>query len=83
MTKVDFSYQHQNNILQTRDDNEEKGQLGGLLLDPIPNSQNKHHKVCVADSRENYKQDVWSERVNHMVMREDKKKHNTIEPHGF
>ena len=26
----------------------------GLLVDPIPNSLNKHHKNCMADSKENY-----------------------------
>ena len=25
-----------------------------LLVDPIPNSQNKHHKNYVADSKENF-----------------------------
>ena len=26
----------------------------GLLVDPIPNSLNKYHKNCMADSKENY-----------------------------
>ena len=29
-------------------------QIKGLLVDPIPNSPNGHHKNCMADSKENY-----------------------------
>ena len=32
----------------------EKYHLGGLLVDPTPNSLNSHHKNCMADSRKNY-----------------------------
>ena len=35
----------------------------GLLVDPIPNSLNYHHKNCMADSEENYQWDLGSERV--------------------
>lgn len=28
--------------------------IGGLLVDPITNSQNSYHKNCMAFSRENY-----------------------------
>lgn len=28
--------------------------IGGLLVDPITNSQNSYHKNCMAVSRENY-----------------------------
>ena len=34
-----------------------------LLVDPIPNSPNLHHKRCVADSKENYWREPWIERV--------------------
>ena len=36
----------------------------GSLVDPIPNSLNYHHKNCIADSKENYKLEIGSERVN-------------------
>ena len=26
----------------------------GIIVDPIPNSLNQHHKNCMADSKENY-----------------------------
>ena len=35
----------------------------GFLVDPLPNSQNQHHKNCIADSTENYWWDLGSERV--------------------
>ena len=38
--------------------------IWGLLVDPIPNSLNQHHKNCVADSKENYWWDLRSWRVN-------------------
>ena len=38
----------------------------GLLVDPIPNSLNQHHKNCMADSKENYKLDLGSERVKYL-----------------
>ena len=28
--------------------------IGGLWVDPVPNSPNQHHKNCTADSKENY-----------------------------
>ena len=37
----------------------------GLLVDSIPNSENKHQKNCTADSQENYYWD--NERVNTIV----------------
>ena len=36
----------------------------GLLVDPIPNSPNRHDKNCMADGEENYLRDLGSERVN-------------------
>ena len=38
--------------------------LRGLSDDPIPNSLNYHHKNCFAENKENYSQDLGSERVN-------------------
>ena len=38
--------------------------LRGLSDDPIPNSLNYHHRNCLAESKENYSQDLGSERVN-------------------
>ena len=35
-----------------------------VLTDPITNSLNYHHKNCMADSEENYYQDLGCERVN-------------------
>ena len=35
----------------------------GLLVDPIPNSLNQHHKNGMADRKENYKLDLGSEKV--------------------
>ena len=37
--------------------------LRGLSDDPIPNSLNYSHN-CLAESKENYSQDLGSERVN-------------------
>ena len=28
--------------------------IRGLLVDPIPNSPNRHHKNCMSDSKKNY-----------------------------
>ena len=30
-----------------------------LLVDPIPNSLNSHHKTCMADSKENYCTEIF------------------------
>ena len=38
--------------------------MRGLLDDPRPNSLSWHHKNCMAGSKENYKWDPRSERVN-------------------
>ena len=38
--------------------------LRGLPDDPIPNSLNYSRKNCLAESKENYSQDLGSERVN-------------------
>ena len=41
--------------------------IWGSLVDPIPNSPNLYYKNCMADgkgSKENYKWDLGSERVN-------------------
>ena len=32
----------------------------GSLIDPVPNSPNKHNDTCLADSKENYKWDLGS-----------------------
>ena len=40
--------------------------MRGLLVDPIPNSPNLHHKNGMANSRENYRIDIGSERVKGM-----------------
>ena len=39
---------------QTSDKKKEKDQLGGLLVDSMPNSPNQHCKNYIADSKENY-----------------------------
>lgn len=36
----------------TCDENKEIS-TGGLLVDPIPNSPNYHHKNCIEDGKEN------------------------------
>ena len=36
-----------------------------LLVDPIPNSQNKHHKNVIAESRANYKWNVVAKQLNY------------------
>ena len=35
----------------------------GLLADPKPNSLDQHNKNCIAESKENYSQDLGSESV--------------------
>ena len=45
------NYQH--NIKQTSNE-KKKIFIRRLLVDPIPNSPNKHHKNYMADSKENY-----------------------------
>ena len=41
------------NIKHTTDENKKKP-LRGLLVDPIPNSLNQHHKTFMEESKENY-----------------------------
>ena len=45
----------------------------GLLVDPIPNSQNSHHKNCMADSKEKNLLDLGSERVKKRKMCKSRK----------
>lgn len=44
---------YQYNIKATTDENKDQYQLGGILVDPIPDSPNWHHKSCMPDSKEN------------------------------
>ena len=48
--------QYPYNIKQTSDENKEQCRL--------PNSLNYYHKNCLTESKENYSQDLGSERVN-------------------
>ena len=38
----------------------------GLLIDPVPNSPNKHDDNCLADSKENYWWDLGSQRAKEL-----------------
>ena len=42
---------------------DEKKNIKILFVDPIPNSPNAYHKNCMADSKENYQQDLGSENI--------------------
>ena len=60
MTKTEFLHtifiqHHVNKWLELR-----KVSVIGLLIDPVPNSPNKHNDTCLADSKENYKWDLGS-----------------------
>ena len=60
MTKTEFLHTifiqyHVNKWLELR-----KVSVIGLLIDPVPNSPNKHNDTCLADSKENYKWDIGS-----------------------
>ena len=48
-----FSLQYQYNNWQTNNENLKKS-IRRLWVDPKPNSLNKHHKNCIADSKKNY-----------------------------
>ena len=50
-----FSLQCQYNVKQS---SKEKISTRGLLVDPIPNSQNKHYENCMEDTEENYQWDL-------------------------
>ena len=44
----------------------EKISIKKLLVDPLPNSPNYHHEKCMADSKENYKQDLTAKLYMHL-----------------
>ena len=52
--RQNFSLPYQYNVKLASDENKEKYHyMKELLFDPIPNSSNKYHKNCMADSKEN------------------------------
>ena len=55
----------------------------GLLVDPIPNSLNQHHKNCMADSKENYKLDLGSERVKYLFHVDNHVSYHQVQIHLF
>ena len=53
----------------------------GLLVDPIPDSLNQHHKNCMVDSKENYQLDLGSERVKCLFQEDNHVSYHQVQIH--